>query len=259
MKKTLALYRDPRFSPNSVEKDKAILEAVIRRLEGEVLAMQESEFKALGDYDLYLSMGRLPSTFSLLKKAEEEGRKVINSGYAIERCIRGSLDKLMRQNGIAMPPLEGKHGYWLKRADASAQDQTDVVYCPNNDCLQAKQRLFTRQKAIPYIVSAHVPGDVIKFYGVGKSFFRYFYPGDDHDWKFSDEAVNGAPHHYTFPIKDFQKEVFRLSELVGLEVYGGDAIIDSQGRFYLIDFNDWPSFSRCRDEAVLAILKLTEK
>ena len=50
-----------------------------------------------------------------------------------------------------------------------------------------------------------------------------------------------------------QSEVERLAQLVGIEVYGGDAIIDSEGRFYIIDFNDWPSFSRCRDEAAEAI------
>ncbi|MBF1080379.1 MAG: hypothetical protein HXL36_08470, partial [Prevotellaceae bacterium] len=40
--------------------------------------------------------------------------------------------------------------------------------------------------------------------------------------------------------------VYRLSELTGVAVYGGDAIVDKEGRFYIIDFNDWPSFSPFR-------------
>ena len=51
----------------------------------------------------------------------------------------------------------------------------------------------------------------------------------------------------------------RLSQLVGVEVFGGDAIIDEQGRFYIIDFNDWPSFSRCREEAAMAIAQCVAK
>ena len=32
MKTVIAIYRDPRFSPNSVEKDRAILDAVLKSL-----------------------------------------------------------------------------------------------------------------------------------------------------------------------------------------------------------------------------------
>ena len=36
-------------------------------------------------------------------------------------------------------------------------------------------------------------------------------------------------------------------------IYGGDAVVRRDGSFCMIDFNDWPSFSRCREEAALAI------
>ena len=48
-----------------------------------------------------------------------------------------------------------------------------------------------------------------------------------------------------------------LAEAVGLKVYGGDCIVDETGHFYMIDFNDWPSFSRCREEAATAIASFT--
>ena len=56
-----------------------------------------------------------------------------------------------------------------------------------------------------------------------------------------------------------QHEVQRLAAAVGVDVYGGDAIIRADGSFCLIDFNDWPSFSRCRDAAADAIVSLVNR
>ncbi|MFS6554926.1 hypothetical protein VPJ68_05445, partial [Parabacteroides distasonis] len=42
-------------------------------------------------------------------------------------------------------------------------------------------------------------------------------------------------------------------------MYGGDAIVTADGNFVIIDFNDWPSFSRCRDEAAEAIAEYVKK
>ena len=49
----------------------------------------------------------------------------------------------------------------------------------------------------------------------------------------------------------------RASRVAGVDVYGVDCIVRADGSVCLIDFNDWPSFSRCRDEAAQAIAKLT--
>ena len=38
-----------------------------------------------------------------------------------------------------------------------------------------------------------------------------------------------------------------------LDFYGGDAIISDSGEIHIIDINDWPSFSICREEAAKAI------
>ena len=35
-----------------------------------------------------------------------------------------------------------------------------------------------------------------------------------------------------------------------------EAIVRADGSFCVIDFNDWPSFSRCREEAAEAIASL---
>src|SRR3712207_9473819 len=77
--------------------------------------------------------------------------------------------------------------------------------------------------------------------------------------KFGDEALNGAPRHYEFDKAQLEAAADLLSTLTDVAVYGGDAIIDAHGNFYIIDFNDWPSFSRCVSEAAEAICELVER
>jgi D-alanine-D-alanine ligase-like ATP-grasp enzyme len=43
---------------------------------------------------------------------------------------------------------------------------------------------------------------------------------------------------------------------LGLEVYGGDAIVTPAGEIFLIDINAWPSFALYREEASLQIARL---
>lgn len=251
----IAIRRDDRFSPNSIGKDKAILKSVIDRLDGDIMMIDEAKFTANDEADIYLSMGRLPQTISILKAKEDEGARVINSGYGVEACCRSNLDKLMREHNLPIPSIEGTDGYWIKRGDAAAQSKDDIIFCPNKAALDVAKADFAKREISNLVVSAHAKGDLIKFYGVQNGFFRYYYPTDDEQYKFGHEVHNGAAHHYKFYLTQFRQTVNRLAKIVGVSVFGGDAIIDSKGSFSIIDFNDWPSFSRCRDDAAEAINK----
>ena len=160
----------------------------------------------------------------------------------------------MRIEGLPIPDSEGKEGYWLKRGDMSAQSKADIVYCKDRAALANQQASFVIRGVTNWIVQAHIPGDLVKFYGVRGGFFRYYYPNDDGISKFGDEKLNGEAHHYDFDVDALQAIAERVSMLTGVEVYGGDAIVTASGTFYIIDFNDWPSFSRCRNEASEAII-----
>ena len=165
----------------------------------------------------------------------------------------------MAQVGTPVPPKEGSDGYWLKRGDAAAQSEDDVQFAPDKTSLEAKIRQMTQRGITQYTVSAHVVGDLVKFYGVsGTGFFRYYYPTDDGNTKFRDEEHNGSACHFPFELSAVQADAEHLAEAVGIKVYGGDCIVRSDGSFCFIDFNDWPSFSRCRDEAAEAIASLVE-
>ena len=256
--KVLMIQRAPQFSPNSVEKDFAILEAVAARLSTqrhEVSIVSEDSLQAIVNADVIFTMGRLPETQQTLKKLS--GCCIINAPVGIENCARCRLAAIMAQVGTPVPPAEGPDGYWLKRGDAAAQSEGDVQFAADKTQLADQIRAMEQRGISNYTISAHVVGDLVKFYGVrGTGFFRYYYPTDDGDTKFSDEVRNGSARHYAFEVSSMQSEAERLAEAVGIEVYGGDCIVRSDGTFCLIDFNDWPSFSRCREEAAEAIASL---
>ena len=260
--KVLMIQRAPRFSPNSVEKDLAILEAVAARLSASghnvTICSEISQWGQSPLCDCIFSMGREPETLERLKALKDV--KIINRPEGIENCSRSTLEDIMKRIGTPIAPREGDHGYWLKRGDAAAQSEDDVQFAADKILLSEKIRAMEQRGISSYTVSAHVVGDLVKFYGVrGTGFFRYYYPTDDGDTKFSDETHNGSARHYAFEASAMQTEAERLAEAVGIDVYGGDCIVGSDGTFCMIDFNDWPSFSRCREDAAEAIASLVEE
>lgn len=258
----VAISRAERFSPNSVEKDAAILESVVKELRDkgcDVALKKETELKDNVGATLFLSMGRLPSTLSLLSERQDSGAAVVNSAASVELCCnRRRLNDVLAAAGVPLAPSEGNHGYWLKRADGVAESKADVQYAANKAEAEATMKRMLAQGMGDVIACAHVEGDLLKFYGVrGTDFFRYYYPGDDGDWKFDDEARNGMPQHYDFNDKELADTADRAAQAAGLDVYGGDCIVSSNGKVCIIDLNDWPSFSRCRTEAAKAIAERT--
>lgn len=257
MTQVLAIYRAERFSPNSVERDKAILDAVGKRLRLrglDVDYISECLLTSKNDADVFLTMGRDMSAMDILEEKERNGAMVINTPASIKACARDVVDGIMRTNGIPAAPLHGTSGYWIKRGDEAAQSPDDVRFAASE---VDKGRILEgfRQRGITrVVVTAHVIGDIVKFYGVrGTGFFRYFYPTDDGCLKFEDELVNGKARHYGFSVETLRTDVERLAAIVGTDVYGGDCIVRDDGSYAIIDFNDFPSFSRCRDEAADAI------
>lgn len=262
IKAAVAIHRADRFSPNNIDNDLLILKAVVEKMERRlgitIPVIDETDFSDNPiEADLYLSMAREPRTLAILSGKELEGRRVINPTAGVRLCShRALLDTLTRQWGIHMPPTEGCHGYWLKRGDSVTQTFTDVVYCPDEVALQKMNIAFQRRGIKETVVSTHIVGDVIKFYGVGDEMFHYYYSNENGISKFGNEKINGKPHHYPFDVDALRREVQKLSRHTTVAVFGGDAIIDKDGNYYIIDFNDWPTFSNCREEAAEAIANL---
>lgn len=260
--RTVLVYRDPLFSPNSVEKDAAIISRVgelMAECGSETLNIDEKRLTQECDADVFLSMGRFPETLRVLKEKERDGALVVNAPSGVERCNRRVVDTLMRRNGVPSAPLfsgeTNSCGYWLKRADVSAQSAADVVFAGDKRKLFEAMERFKARGVEDVLVTEHVKGDVVKFYGVaGTCFFRRYYPSDDGQMKFDDECRNGEAHHYTYNVEQLRTDAEKLAKITGVAVYGGDCVVREDGSYAIIDFNDWPSFSRCREEAAQAIV-----
>lgn len=244
--KIIALRRDKRFSLGAEERDRDILEAVILRMGGKVTMMDEAGLTEEFSPEMFVTMGRLPEKLSILKKKEREGTRVVNSPFAIEQCTRSRMEAIMRENNIPMPPLKGGDGYWIKRGDDVATGDNGIGFCRNESELRHVKAKMRRLGITSFIVSANIIGDIVKFYCVGNEFFRWYRQG---------EAVG----NYDFDAEELHKNALKIARLIGIDVYGGDCVVTEDGNFYIIDFNDWPSFKACKDEAADAIAALIKE
>ena len=272
--KALLIQRAACYSPNSEEKDLAILQEVGCFFD-DAKIIGEGDFvenfstynqlisvESLGAVNAYyhiISMARSPKALDCLEQLEQRGIRVLNPSVGIRACQRSNVEKVMRENYLPLPPDKGDDGYWVKRADATAQSKEDVCFCHDWAEVEKIKSTFMQRGITDVVTQAHVKGDVVKFYGVeGTNFFRYYYSGDDTETKFGDEERNGKPQYYPFSSSDLQADAEKLACLLQTPIYGGDAIIQEDGNYVIIDFNDFPSFSKCRKEAAKAIFERTE-
>ena len=268
--KTLLIQRALCYSPNSEEKDLAVLQEVGSLLEDATIISEDDFVNRFNTYNqsvssesvdsanVYcqiISMARSTKALECLEQLELSGIQVLNPSTGVWACQRSNIDKVMRENHLPFPPDEGNDGYWVKRADTSAQSKEDVCFCHDWTEVENVKSAFMQRGIINIVVQAHVIGDVVKFYGVEDTgFFRYYYSGDDTETKFGDEERNGKPQYYPFSSSNLQVDAEKLACLLQTPIYGGDAIVREDGSYVIIDFNDFPSFSRCREEAAKAIV-----
>ena len=269
--KTLLIQRAACYSPNSEEKDLAVLQEVSSLLEDATI-ISEDDFvnrfstynqsvssesvESVNVYCQIISMARSPKALDCLEQLEQSGIRVLNPSVGVRACQRSNVDKVMRENYLPLPPDKGDDGYWVKRADTTAQSKEDVCFCHDWSEVEKIKSTFMQRGITDVVTQAHVKGDVVKFYGVeGTGFFRYYYSGDDIETKFGDEERNGKPRYYSFSSSNLQADAEKLACLLQTPIYGGDAIVREDGSYIIIDFNDFPSFSRCRKDAAKAIFE----
>lgn len=278
--KITGVMRAGAYSPNHVGNDAAIFNAVadeLRKRGCVVNIYSEEQFLEMPvEDDIILNMCRKQESIAKLQLLEDEGKLVINSGFGIQNCTRERMTLLLLHNGIPYPEsltvntnedvrkeLEqaGFGSCWIKRGDFHAMHKEDVSYCRHIEEAQGVLHEFYYRGIHRAVINRHLEGDLIKFYGVkDRPFFYWFYPFEQGHSKYGDEAINGAPTHLRFDVEDLHHNCQRAAEILDVAVYGGDAIIASDGSFKIIDFNDWPSFAPCRKEAAPHIARyvLTE-
>lgn len=261
--KIATIARDISHSPNMAASDAAILECVTNELRARGFdVMPADEQQATDSCVAVCHMSRSPQVLQGLRNAEQHGAIVMNSPAAIENCSRLKMMQALEEAGIPQPafciidehtPLEDLYyPAWLKRAEGWSTHKDDVCFAMSAD--EARRALDgMHRRGITRVVHCrHIAGDIIKFYGIGREFFRCSYP-DPEKSKFGLEKINGAPSHYPFSHEELKETVYAAAASIGLEIYGGDCIVRKDGAIYIIDMNDFPSFSAIRNEAATKI------
>jgi hypothetical protein len=260
----IGVYREPEFSPGKVEADQAIMDAVLARLQtagARCTALSAAELVAqtVAGASLVLAMCQGPAALKRLVALEETGATVINSALAIRNCYRDLLGAGLTNAGVPAPEgrivettppfdpgllhtLDLTAPIYVKRGDLHALQADDVQLVEGPGQLEAALRGFARRGIERVYTQQAVAGEVVKFYGVGDGgdYFAALAERDD----LIDEATRG----------DLARAARAVAGTLGVSVWGGDAVVAGRS-FTIIDFNDWPSFTRVRDSAAAAIAR----
>ncbi|MHB2025499.1 MAG: hypothetical protein ACYCPQ_02490 [Elusimicrobiota bacterium] len=264
MIRVLGIRREAQNSPGREDDDAMILKAVLaqmarRRVDTELAGPQAVDEGRLEDWDLIFPMCEAyPRLRRLLEFSKASPSLIINHPGAVLGCYRAQLlETLSRTPGVLVPESEtcklsasardpasgfGAAGFWIKRGDVHNTCDKDVVFVRGAEDAAAAFEDFRRREITSVVLQRHVDGDLIKFYGAGPGlWFTWFY----HD----PQTARKLP----FEPEDLAQQAMAAANAVGVEVFGGDAVVSPGGAVYLLDLNSWPSFARVRDEAAVQI------
>jgi len=258
--KYLGIFREAEHSPDRVVDDELILRAVADNLSN----MEQEQVRVIFPAELLtieqqpeviFNMAEEEPVLERLEKFEQQGVSVVNSVQGVRNTFRKEMTAML--DGVSFvpdtvicstsnPPQAHDFSVWVKRGDYHAIETNDVVLAENARELEEILCTFKKRGIDTVVLQRHVPGDLIKFYGVrepdhginGKTrWFHWFYHKDQ-DLK-----------NYPFEIKELQSRCEQAADRLCLEIFGGDAIITRQGEIFIIDVNAWPSFALFRDTA----------
>jgi hypothetical protein len=258
----IGVYREPQFSPGKVAADAAIMDAALAELAREGIessAIDADQFAggAGAPADVVLAMCQGEAALTRLAEVERAGAVVINPALAIRNCYRDLLAPGLARAGVPTPagalvetgaPIDPRvlagidltAPVYVKRGDLHALSADDVQQVVGRAELERRLADFARRGIRLAYVQQEFAGRVVKFYGVsGGGFFSAL--SDD------GEIPEAA-------IRELSQAGITAAAALGLETWGGDAIL-SDGGFAIIDFNDWPSYTRVRGAAARAIAR----
>ena len=279
----LFVSRAHEYSPCNIDPDFTILQLTLDKCmslapETEVSMVGEHELSAaiVGQFSLVAGMCRCPESLSMIA---DSGIVSVNSpkGISLISTSRTLTMTALQAVGLLVPPfcsfdsVSGQHFSqhphamsllpgWVKVMRLDGRHHDDVRYVSNLADADSAIDDFISQKVSDIVVTRHLHGDLLKAYAVVDSkgcvqLLRWFYP-KEHDYGcFGHEMHNDALSRHYFDKQDLHSMIVTIATTLGLKVFGVDIIVDSEGNMYIIDVNDWPSFSVCQHEASEAIAR----
>jgi hypothetical protein len=256
----VGVLREPAHSPGRIDDDAAIMRRVSEALAERGFKVQLIAADAVMESpaaNLFVMCER-GTVLDRLSDMEKAGSIVVNAPAAIRNTYRHRMVELFMRHGVQAPKswivaTDAKTPRpadcaWVKRYDFHATQTDDVIYAASEAGWRDALCRFA-ERGIPFVVAqAHVAGDLVKFYGVrsrtGSSdvnWFQWFYHRD--------KGMLG----YAFDPARLSEAGLGAAAALGLEVFGGDAVIRPNGEPMIIDLNAWPSYALYRDRAAQAI------
>jgi hypothetical protein len=258
------IYREAAHSPGRIDDDAAIMKRVGEALRArdfavELLAVDGIDNALARPCGNIFAMCEGSEVLCRLESAAQQGAVIVNSPQAIGNTYRHRMIELFQRRQVSAPPsrivatdASAPHpltSVWIKRYDFHATQPDDVIYAASEAGWHEALRRFAR-RGIPFvIVQQHVEGDLVKFYGVSghrgegrkASWFEWFY--HRHQGKLG----------YRFEPAQLEDAALHAASVLGVEIFGGDAIIRPDGEPLIIDLNAWPSYAPFRNQAAEAI------
>ena len=255
------IYRESSHSPGRVDDDAAILDAVGKVLSERgftvgILHADAADVALETPNARIFAMCEQDAILARLDKAVQAGAVVINTPDAIRNTYRSKTRARFIEAGVAAPVSwlvstadagpRPADKVWVKRADFHATQADDVIFAADDAEWASAIELFARRGMEKAVIQVHAPGDLIKFYGVRDAaapapWFEWFYH--------KDQTLAG----HAFEMATLTGAAFHAAEALGVDVFGGDAIIGPDGSATIIDLNAWPSYARFRPAAAAAI------
>jgi len=255
------IARKTEFSPNHVMNDYLIIQKTaeeLRKIGAKVnVYREENIFTEEIKEDFVFSMVQSPAGSKHLLDIAKNKKFVINSPESVRNCYRYNMNRIMEENNIPFPKsiivdtattdFSFLHSLgemlWIKRGDAHAVQKEDVVFIDDKSKVPEVIRAFAGRGLKSCAIQNHIEGDTIKFYSIlGKDLF-YWYTTDMKYCAIFDEAK----------LKQLAND---SAGALGLEIFGGDAIVTKNSDIYIVDINDWPSFAPIREKASKVIANL---
>jgi glutathione synthase/RimK-type ligase-like ATP-grasp enzyme len=230
MKKAIGIYREIKLAgkPGSDQKILDLVAEEIRKNDFNVSTVVSDNFDTNLGADIVFTMAR----------GEEINRKIAEGGYFsvnTPQSIRSSFDRKgtyqkMIEEGANIPETK-----FFQTNDISFQDiNKKSIFKPanrhefwfvveNEEDFDKAIEEYKKEGIEEIVVQEFINGDHVKYYVIDKEVMF-------NKSNLSEEIINQIEEQSIF-----------IGKITGLEVFGGDFIINEE-KAYCVDANDWPSF-----------------